>query len=914
LITPATTHDEPAVEIAQLPPEQVYEVLGSRPGGLTQDEVDGRTARYGSNRLPRPEQPSVLVRFGRNFIHVMAVLLWIAGAVAFVAGLPQLGIAIWVVNLINGAFSSWQEYKADKATEALQKLLPQHATVLRHGDPLSVAVEDVVPGDVLLLEEGDRVAADARLVEHIALRVDQSTLTGESRPVRKAAEACDPEGRARTELPNLVFAGTNVAAGRGRAVVSATGGGTEFGRVVSLTGGMTETLSPLQVEMKRVSYTVSLIAVGAGILFFVLALALGGLAVGRGFIFALGMIVAFVPEGLLPTVTLALAMGTQRMARRQAVVKRLSAVEALGSTTVICTDKTGTLTQNEMTVRRVFAGGREFEAAGVGYAPEGRVSPAPDRHLEEMMEVASLACNARLVPPAADEARWTVVGDPTEGAILVAARKAGIDRERISQRAVRLHEYPFDSSRKRMSTVNRVGVSTFLAVKGAPTELLLRCRSGPGGAPIPAEVGTLIERYGREGLRVIGVARRDLGEWHPDPESDPEEAEVDCEFLGLLAMEDPPRPEVAEAVEMCHRGGIRTVMITGDYGVTALTIGRRLGLVTEDATVISGAELATMDDSVLSDALEGEVLFARATPDQKLRVVEALQAKGHVVAVTGDGVNDAPALKRADIGVAMGRSGTDVAKEAADVVLLDDNFATIVAAVEEGRAVYANIRKFTTYILTSNTPEAVPFIFFAFSGGRIPLALDVMHILAIDLGTDLAPALALGAEPVEPGVMDQPPRRRSDHLIDRRLLLRAYVWLGPAQALAVMAAFFLAFRLAGFEGWLDLPADGPAYRSATAMALAMVVATQIGNLFAQRSERVPLSRLGLGGNRLLWWGIASEVVVILLIVYAAPFQRVIGTAPFPAHGWLWLLAGIPLLPLIDEIRKRITRSSNRKGN
>jgi magnesium-transporting ATPase (P-type) len=646
-----------------------------------------------------------------------------------------------------------------------------------------------------------------------------------------------------------------------------------------------------------------------GVGFFAIALALGVLSVSRGFVFALGMIVAFVPEGLLPTVTLALAMGTQRMARRQALVKRLASVETLGSTTVICTDKTGTLTQNEMTVRRIARAGQEHVVTGVGYAPEGTFEPDPDPALLDLLTSAVLASNARLVETGHDD-RWSVVGDPMEGAILVAGRKAGLDLSRVDIDWPRLAELPFDPARKRMSAINLVDGAPVLSVKGAPAELLLRSSVVIGDAPDARNaLEKAIEWYAREGLRVLGVARRRLEPgWRPvGNDLDPDGLEHDLEFLGLLAMEDPPRPEVAEAVARCRSGGIRIVMITGDHGVTAATIGRRVGIVTPEVRIINGPDLEHLTDDQLIEALGTEVLFARATPDQKLRVVTCLQSMGHTVAVTGDGVNDAPALKRADIGVAMGVTGTDVAKEAADVVLLDDNFATIVAAVEEGRAVYANIRKFTTYILTSNTPEAVPFIFFAFSGGAIPLALDVMHILAIDLGTDLAPALALGAEPVEPGVMNRPPRSRSDHVIDRRLLARAYLWLGPVQAAAVMAAFFGAYWLSGHTDWLDLPSEGAVYRSATAMALAMVVATQIGNLFAQRSRELPLLEIGFGGNPLLWWGIASEIVVILLIVYAPPLQAVIGTAVFPATGWLWLLLGIPLLPITDELRKRLAR-------
>jgi magnesium-transporting ATPase (P-type) len=413
-----------------------------------------------------------------------------------------------------------------------------------------------------------------------------------------------------------------------------------------------------------------------------------------------------------------------------------------------------------------------------------------------------------------------------------------------------------------------------------------------------------IDRLSSLGLRVLGVARRQLDEVPSDLSA--ESMERDLEFCGLLAMMDPPRPEVTRAVELCGKAGIRIVMITGDYGLTAQSIGRRIGMVGAAVRLVNGDELDRMTDSELEEALTGEVLFARATPEHKLRVVTALQGLGHVVAVTGDGVNDAPALRKADIGVAMGLGGTDVAKEAADMILLDDNFASIVAAVEEGRAVFSNIRKFTTYILTSNAPEALPFIVFAFSGGTIPIALGVMHILAIDLGTDLAPALALGAEPPEPGIMDRPPRPSSEHLIDRALLSRAYLWLGPAQALFVMAAFFGAYRLQGFRDLLSLPDSGPSYRAAAAMALAAVVVTQIGNLFAQRSRgfRSP------GANPFLAWGVASEVLVVAALVYVPWLGMAIGTGPFPAVGWLWLLPGIALLPFVEVARKRINRRRN----
>jgi Ca2+-transporting ATPase len=904
--------------IEELRPAEVYSRMGSRSGGLSTREAARRLSEAGPNTLAPPPEPHFVRRFFASFAHVMAVLLWIGGGVAFLARLPQLGIAIWAVNVINGVFSFWQEFKAEKATEALRRLLPSLVTVLRDGEMARLPAEAVVPGDVLVLAEGDRVAADARLVEQFNLRVDQSTLTGESRPVRKTADPVSGGGQLQ-ESANLVLAGTSVAAGTGRCVVIATGAGTVFGRVASLTESLTADLSPLQREMKRLSYIVSVVAVAVGAAFFALALLLGDLSPARGFVFALGMIVAFVPEGLLPTVTLALAMATQRMARRNALVKRLSAVETLGSATVICTDKTGTLTENEMTVVEVCVAGGAFVVTGAGYEPRGELvagagaADGAGAIARETIESAAMCSNARLVY---DESanRWTPVGDPTEVSLVVAAMKVGWTVEASARQTPRTLELPFDAVRRRMSTVHRTHTGPIVITKGAPHEVVDLCtvRSTPGGSvPMSDDerdaITSDLDRLGRSGYRVLGVARRPVEGSGPD--SSPEELEHDLEFLGLVAMHDPPRPEVAAAVDTCRRAGIRVVMITGDYGVTAEAVGRRIGLFDGgEVRVINGVELDAMSDDELAGALDGQVMFARAAPEQKLRVVTALQRSGHVVAVTGDGVNDAPALKRADIGVAMGLVGTDVAKEAADVILLDDNFASIVGAVEEGRAVYENIRRFTTYILTSNTPEAVPFVVFALSGGRIPIALDVMHILAVDLGTDMVPALALGAEPPQPGLMDRPPRAASDHVIDRRLLVRAYGWLGPPQAAFVMAAFFFQYWTNGFEGqWFDLPATGSAYRAAAAMALAGVVATQIGNLFTQRAGTAGFLA-GARANRMLWWGIGSELAVIAALVYVPWFNDVFGTAPFPAQNWLWLMIGIPLLPLVDTVRKRLARA------
>ncbi len=909
-----------ALSVAGLVAAEVFVACGSSPEGLTTAEATHRLAIAGPNVITRVA-PTPLVRaFAANFTHLMALLLWGAGGIALTARMPELAVAIWLVNVINGIFSFWQEYKAEKATEALRRLLPQAATAVRDGQEQRVPAETLVPGDLLVLRAGDRISADARIVWEAELRVDQSTLTGEAHPVRKTADPVLRTDLARLEIPNLVFAGTVVAAGTGRAIVVATGMRTEFGKIAHLTQTMEAGLSPLQRELAHVTRTITVIAVAVGLLFFLLAVTLVGIDLAQGFIFAMGMIVAFVPEGLLPTVSLALAMGVQRMAGRHALVKRLSAVETLGCTTVICTDKTGTLTQNAMTVRGLWCGGRRFEVTGTGYAPvgqilhDGRPVNPPPADVQRLLRAAGLCTNARLLPPDAQEPVWRAVGDPTEAALRVVAAKAGVDLATEERRAPRVRELAFDSRRKRMTTVHRCSDTLVAFTKGAPRELLALCsRLRTTGQDVPlddaarAEIVATIDAFASAGHRVLGVATRALP---PDCERlDAEAVERDLTFLGLTAMMDPPRPEVADAVALCQRAGIRVVMVTGDYGLTAESIARRIGIVrTARPRIVTGPELDAMDDAALHAALCSEVIFARVTPEHKLRIVAALQAAGEVVAVTGDGVNDAPALKKADIGVAMGLSGTDVAREAADVILTDDNFASIVHAVEEGRAIYANIKKFTTYIFTSNTPEAVPFILFALSRGRIPLALNVMHILSIDLGTDLVPALALGGEPPEPGVMDRPPRDPRDHVVTPALLLRAYLWLGPLQAAAAMAAFYFHYWTHGYAGrWLDLPATGEVYRAATAMALSAVVSTQVGNLFAQRTERTSVFRVGLTSNRLVWPGIAAELALIVLIVYAPPLQRIVGTAVFPPSHWLFVAAWMPSLLVIDEVRKALVR-------
>jgi Ca2+-transporting ATPase len=894
--------EDSRTKIQTLPQPEVFRTLGTRAEGLTETEAEERLARYGKNVIFEVREKR-LSALAANFTHLMAVLLWAGGLIAFFAGLLQLGIAIWMVNLINGIFSYWQEYRAEKATKALRAMLPAYARVLRDSLERRILAEDLVPGDVIILGEGDRVSADARLVEDTDLMIDQSALTGESRPVRKSSSPVSLK-----EDSNLIFAGTSVTSGSGVAIVFATGMETKFGKIASLTQRVDQEPSPLQKELKDVTKTVTKIALVVGLAFFFLAVALAGMRPEDSFVFAIGMIAAFVPEGLVPTLTLSLAVGVQRMAGHNALIKKLSVVETLGCTTIICTDKTGTLTQNQMTVSDLWVGGVKLTVTGAGYAPKGEITGGElvRSELHQILTVAGLCNDARLEER---QGQWAALGDPTDAALLVVAAKARIDLHAESTKTPRLFELPFDPERKRVTTVHSFKDGRVAYTKGSPVETLNICnRIMMNGSEIPlddAARNTILEsndEYARRGLRVLAVAMRLLPK---ETEKTPKSIERDLTFLGLTAMMDPPRPEVKRAVEKCHTAGIRIIMITGDYGLTAKSIAELIGIVKSDPLVLTGTDLDSMDDDALRAALEGEVILARVTPEHKLRVVSVLQGLGHVVAVTGDGVNDAPALRKADIGVAPG-SGVDVAKEAADMILADDNFASIVNAVEEGRAVYANIKRFTTYIFTSNAAEAVPFILFALSGGRIPLALNVMQILSVDLGADMVPGLALGAEPPESGVMDKPPRSLREHIITPGLLARSYLFLGGLQSIAAMSAFYFMFWTNGYWGrFMDLPSNGELYQAATAMTLAAIVTTQIGNLFAQRTERRSFLKADISANPLIWIGIASELAIVSAVIYVPQLQLAFGTASLPPINWLFLFALMPLLLVADELRKTL---------
>jgi len=868
--------------------EKLYAHLHSSAQGLTQAEAVRRRAKYGVNQLEKITQQSFAGKLLKEFTHFFALILWLAAGLAFFAewrepgqGMATLGYAVLGVILVNGLFSFWQEYRAEKALAALRNLLPRHTTALRDGKAVQLPVAELVPGDVVLLAAGDDVPADCRLIEAFGVRVNTANLTGESLPKARAAAAV-PEEQAALRR-DILHAGTSLISGEAKAMVYATGMHTEFGNIARLTQAAREPLSPLQKEIMRLSRLVALFATLLGAVFFLIG-QMVGLSFWENLVFAIGIIVANVPEGLLPTVTLSLAMATQRMAKKNALVRHLPAVETLGAASVICSDKTGTLTQNRMSIRQLFYSGA-LQSSGELAATKAEPLFAIMHHCHDLRRIEQNA-----------EAVWQ--GDPMEMALLQGAPSGGAIFPRID-------EIPFDTERKRMSVICDTPQGQMLYCKGAPESVLPLCSAmllQEKRMPLDeaARTGLLSahERMTEQGLRVIALAYRSL-----PPKTEQRESELT--FAGLIGLVDPPRPGVAEAIGTCHGAGIRVIMITGDHPQTASALAREIGLA-QNPVAVTGDKLRIMSDTDLQLLLdEPGLLFARTSAEQKMRIVQALQHKGEIVAVTGDGVNDAPALKCADIGIAMGIAGTDVAKESADIILLDDNFATIVAAIEEGRAVYANLRKFLTYILTSNVPEMVPYL--AFVLFRIPLPLTIIQILAVDLGTDMLPALALGAEKPDPDTMRRPPRPRSERLLNWGLLLRAYLFLGPLEAIAGMAAFFFVLHGGAWQFGNILGHHDNLYLQATTACLSAIIAMQVVNVFLCRHPAMSIFSRGHRRNRLIGYGIAFELLLLLLIDYTPWGNMLFGTAPLAGNVWLFIMPfGVGML-LLEELRKTVVR-------
>ncbi len=920
--------------------------LGVSPAcGLSAAVAAERLARHGRNELPAPPPTPAWRRFLAQFRDPLTGLLLVATLISFVAWLierdeplPFETITILAIVLLNGMLGFVQENRAEQAVAALQAMASPSARVLRDGVQQLIPTAEVVPGDILLIEEGDTLPADGRVIESIAMRVAESTLTGESSPVSKDSAAMLGTASIGDRL-NMVFGGTAVASGRGRALVTATGPASEIGKIA---GSLQETQSdstPLQKELDRVGKLL-------GVVVIIIAVIMSATIVLINHVRDLGelvdvlllgvsLAVAAVPEGLTAITTIVLSLGMQRMARRNVIVRKLSAVETLGSTTVICSDKTGTLTKNEMTVRAVITAGGRVGLSGIGYAPEGEVlldgaplaDPALRSEVQKTLRAANLANNAGLVRK---DGRWIIQGDPTEGAILVAARKAGLTDAALSERFPRVGEVPFSSERKLMSTTHtdaERGERVLVFAKGAPDMMLTRCdfeQAGNAVRPMTdarrAAILADVESLAGEALRTLGVAYRtlpmaDFGLPVADAAASSQSTiqgeafEQQLVFLGVLGMIDPPRPEARRAVEEAKLAGVRPIMITGDHPTTAAAIAAELGIAAPGALAVRGAEIEQMDEAALRTAVGAHSVFARVAPEHKLRIVRALKANGEIAAMTGDGVNDAPALKAADIGVAMGITGTDVSKGAADMILTDDNFASIVAAVEEGRSIFANIQKFLRYLLSSNIGEVFTMFFGVVLakliglvpevGSAVVVPLLATQILWVNLLTDSAPALALGVEPADHDVMTRPPRDPRSNVISGRDW-RDIVLIGTVMGVGTLGVMDWAL-----PGGLLPGGQGSAHYAQT-LAFTTLVFFQLFNVFNARFERRSAFHK-LGANRWLWLAVLLSVALQIAVVYVPVLQQAFSTTSLSLGDWLVCTAVGSTVLWAMELRKLIGR-------
>ncbi|ADH88579.1 ATPase, P-type (transporting), HAD superfamily, subfamily IC [Ancylobacter novellus DSM 506] len=923
--SPAPLVDEPYRQSA----DEIIAILETRrQSGLSRTEAAWRLAHYGRNELdavpPRPQW----LKFLDQFTDVLVLLLLVAAMVSAAiwlqerdTALPYEALAIFAIVILNALMGYIQEARAEQAAAALRQMSATHSTVIRDGDRRSIPAAELVPGDIVLIAEGNTIPADARLIESTSLQTVEAALTGESLPVSKdiAVLSGTPE---LGDQHNMVFSGTAAVYGHGSAVVTATGMRTAMGRIAGMLEKAPDEITPLQRELGRVgktlAVTVVLIALAMIGTIFLVSDIHGFAEIFDVLILGVALAVAAVPEGLPAVVTAVLSLGMQRMAKNKAIIRRLAAVETLGSATVIASDKTGTLTRNEMTVRRVVTASGSANLSGTGYAPHGDIefvgSPSPDAPLQlELMRALTAAERANNAVLQERNGNWTVQGDPTEGALLVAARKAGLFPEALDARFARVGEVPFSSERKLMSTVHTDAEQSerLIAVtKGAPDILLARCTRELVGRDAVAltearraEIMASNDALAHEALRTLAVAFRSLPAEHADHGAFAEDVEHDLVFLGLIGLIDPPRQEAREAVARAQSAGIRCIMITGDHPVTAAIIAAELGIIS-DGRAVTGAELAAMTEAELDRTVREVCVYARVNPEHKLGIVKALQRGGETVAMTGDGVNDAPALKAADIGVAMGITGTDVSKEAADLVLADDNFATIVAAVEEGRAIFANIRKFLRYLLSSNIGEVMTMFFgilladviglASTAASGIALPLLATQILWINLVTDGAPALALGIDPADEDGMHRPPRPRGEGVITGQM------WAGIFLVGAIMAVGTLFVLDAALPGGLIEGSGTLAY--GRTMAFTTLVMFQLFNVFNARSDDRSAFH-GLFTNRWLWSAVVLSLLLHAFVVYTPLLQQAFSTVGLGAGDWLFCAAVSSSVLWLRELSK-----------
>jgi Ca2+-transporting ATPase len=865
--------------------------------GLSQLEAEQRLTRHGHNKLAQKKPRSAWLKFLDQFKNLLVVVLLGAAALAGAIGDLKDAVVILIVVVFNAILGFYQEHRAEATLAALKKMLAQHARVRRGGEVLQISAEELVPGDLVLLEAGDRVPADARVLAAHNAEVAEAALTGESHAVGKHAEALTPGEHPLAERFNMVFMNTVVTRGRIEALVAATGMETEMGRITGLLEAAQESPTPLQVQLDGLGKRLAIIAGVVVTLIFVLGILRGDPLV-QTIMTSIALAVAAIPEGLPAVVTVTLAIGMHRMAQNRAIVKKLSAVETLGSTSVICSDKTGTLTLNQMTARKLFYRGRRFAVSGEGYAGKGEIAAEDGLALANFMPL--------LVPAAlCNESRiraGELIGDPTEGALLALAMKGGIEPDSLAEHSPRIAEIPFDSAHKFMATFHHDGEWVRMALKGAPDVLLARSNRHLGAedeAPLDDEIRTAFEaenaRLAGQAMRVLAVAGRDIPAQQFDPADDLMAWANDLVLVGLVGIIDPPRPEARDAIRLCKLAGIQVKMITGDHAITAAAIARELGL---EGAVLTGAELDRIDVAELARHIEETAVFARVAPEHKVKIVQALKARGHVVAMTGDGVNDAPALKNADIGVAMGITGTEVTREAATMVLTDDNFATIVDAVKEGRTIYDNIVKFVRFQLSTNVGAILTVLGAQLLG--LPMPFTAIQILWINIIMDGPPAMTLGLEPARPGIMFEPPRRADERILSLARFKRLLMY-GITMSAGTLGLFYYAQE------------RGEAY--ALTLAFTTFVLFQFFNVFNARAEYYSTFNRQFFSNGKLWAALGGVVGLQALVVHCTPAQAIFHTTALSAQDWGLAFAVASSILLLDEgyklILKLLQRSHRR---
>lgn len=871
--------------------------------GLTFHEAKNRLEQYGPNELKHKEGPGIFQMFLEQLKDYMVIILIIASIVSIAVGEVTDSIVIIGIVIVNACLGVFQEYRAGKALEALKKMSAPNAKVVRGGEPMTIPAVELVPGDLVVLETGDYIPADLRLVSSINLKVEEAALTGESVPVEKNADLRLEGDIGLGDRKNSGFMSTLVTYGRGSGIVTETGMNTVIGKIAEMIQEDQSEDTPLQKKLKNMGKLL-----GTGCLVICAVVFAMGLLRGEHilemFMTAVSLAVAAIPEGLPAVVTIVLALGMQRMAKHNAIMKKLHAVETLGSTTVICSDKTGTLTQNQMTIVKMYVPGMEIDVGGDGYNPIGMISAGANEiaikrepAVARLLEIQALCNDARLehlVEKDTDE--WRIIGDPTEGAMIVAAAKAGINREEINKTQPRLQEIPFDSQRKLMTTFHRgESEGLYAFTKGAPDILIERCthimrRDGTVESISQDDVQVILKEnkaLAGQAFRVLAMAFKQISEIPaaPTPETD----ETELIFCGLVGMIDPPRVEAIEAIKVCKTAGIRVVMITGDYRDTAAAIAKQLGIISSDDQVLAGSDLNRMSDAELEEAAKTVNVYARVSPEHKVRIVQAMKNNGGIAAMTGDGVNDAPALKRADIGIAMGITGTDVTKESADMILTDDNFSSIVKAVEEGRVIYSNIRKFVFFLMSCNVGEIL--IIFLAMIFNWPIPLLPIHLLWVNLLTDAFPALALGTERKEPGLMQEPPRDPNESIINRDMIVSIAVQ-STVMTAAVLSAFFYGWQQYGIE-------MGRTY------ALVTLIISELLRAYTCRSEKYTLRKLGLFSNKSMNLATVVSVSLLVVILLVPGLRDIFNVETLHLHDWDFVIL-VGMMPLVfGELTKVI---------